>query len=101
MSTKRKPLKDDLRRRFAHGEPVEPGRETTTATAPPPTPAPTHEPELRRLNQSYRLPEPLVLRLQRVGLRRKHAHQKPWSGQDLVAEALTQWLDAEEKRATP
>jgi hypothetical protein len=131
MSTKpKKTLTDDVRRRFAHGGPVlEPNHEATTTTglagtgrpgAPegginrgyaageaesgraPSTPSgPGPEPEPRRLNQSYRLPEPLVLRLQRVGLRRKHAHQKPWSGQDIVAEALTQWLDAEEKRATP
>jgi hypothetical protein len=135
MSTKpKKTLTDDVRRRFARGEPVGTGRPdeapqarlngptdpsseakvpvrpgpTTTTPLPSPTPAPaaptpaaTAEPDPGRLNQSYRLPKPLVLRLQQVGLRRKHAHQKPWSGQDIVAEALTRWLDEEEKRATP
>jgi hypothetical protein len=114
MSTKRKPLKQDARvLEFVHGDPVEPKRETTepkaTTTGPKaqlnpppaaaaPTPAVTAEPEPRRLNQSYRLPQPLVLRLQQVGLRRKHARLRPWSGQDIVAEALTRWLDEEEKR---
>jgi hypothetical protein len=49
--------------------------------------------EPRLVPQSFRLPEPLVDELIDVSARRKRARQKPWSHQDIVAEALREWFD--------
>jgi hypothetical protein len=54
---------------------------------------PAPEPEPRLVPQSFRLPEPLVDELIDVSARRKRARQKPWSHQDIVAEALREWFD--------
>jgi hypothetical protein len=42
--------------------------------------------------QSYRLPVALVSTLVRASMERKIARQKPWSQQDIVTEAISQWL---------
>jgi hypothetical protein len=67
-------------------EEVKPKR-VTQASKPAP------EPEARLVPQSFRLPEPLVDELIDVSARRKRARQKPWSHQDIVAEALREWFD--------
>ena len=54
----------------------------------------TAEPEsvVPLITQSYRLPVSLVSTLMRASMERKIARLKPWSQQDIVAEALTKWL---------
>jgi hypothetical protein len=54
---------------------------------------PAPEPEPRLVPQSFRLPEPLVDELIDVSARRKRSRQKPWSHQDIVAQALREWFD--------
>ena len=44
------------------------------------------------ITQSYRLPVALVSTLVRASMERKIARQKPWSQQDIVTEAILQWL---------
>ena len=46
------------------------------------------------ISQTYRLPQTLVARLMRVSLERKLAREKPWTQQDIVAEAVEAWLDS-------
>jgi hypothetical protein len=44
------------------------------------------------ITQSYRLPVALVGTLVRESMERKIARRKPWSQQDIVTEALSEWL---------
>jgi hypothetical protein len=44
------------------------------------------------ITQSYRLPVALVSTLVRASMERKIARQKPWSQQDIVTEAISEWL---------
>jgi hypothetical protein len=44
------------------------------------------------LSQTYRLPEDLVKELTKAAVDRKFARTAPWSQQDIVAEALREWL---------
>jgi hypothetical protein len=48
--------------------------------------------EVPRITQSFRLPQPLVHELIRVSTDRKLARKKPWAQQDIIAEALQEWL---------
>jgi hypothetical protein len=45
-----------------------------------------------RIPQTYRLPQRLVEDLARVAIERKIKRRKPWSQQDIVAEAIGEWL---------
>ena len=42
--------------------------------------------------QTYRLPQRLVEDLARAAIERKIKRRKPWSQQDIVAEAIGEWL---------
>jgi len=42
--------------------------------------------------QTYRLPQRLVEDLARAAMERKIKRRKPWSQQDIVAEAIGEWL---------
>ena len=42
--------------------------------------------------QTYRLPQRLVEDLARAAIERKIKRRKPWSQQDIVAEAIKEWL---------
>jgi len=53
---------------------------------------PPPETDIPLTTQSYRLPKPLVNALVRASMERKIARQRPWSQQDIVAEAVSQWL---------
>jgi hypothetical protein len=45
-----------------------------------------------RVPQTYRLPQRLVEELARAAMERKIKRRKPWSQQDIVAEAIGEWL---------
>jgi len=45
-----------------------------------------------RVPQTYRLPQQLVEDLARAAMERKIKRRKPWSQQDIVAEAIGEWL---------
>src|SRR5271165_3542841 len=45
-----------------------------------------------RVPQTYRLPQRLVEDLARAAIERKIKRRKPWSQQDIVAEAIGEWL---------
>jgi hypothetical protein len=45
-----------------------------------------------RVPQTYRLPQRLVEDLARAAMERKIKRRKPWSQQDIVAEAIWEWL---------
>jgi hypothetical protein len=45
-----------------------------------------------RIPQTYRLPQRLVEDLARAAIERKIKRRKPWSQQDIVAEAIGEWL---------
>ena len=45
-----------------------------------------------RVPQTYRLPQRLVEDLARAAMERKIKRRKPWSQQDIVAEAIGEWL---------
>jgi hypothetical protein len=45
-----------------------------------------------RVPQTYRLPQRLVEDLARAAIERKIKRRKPWSQQDIVAEAIEEWL---------
>jgi hypothetical protein len=45
-----------------------------------------------RIPQTYRLPQRLVEDLARAAMERKIKRRKPWSQQDIVAEAIGEWL---------
>jgi hypothetical protein len=45
-----------------------------------------------RVPQTYRLPQRLVEDLARAAMERKIKRRKPWSQQDIVAEATGEWL---------
>ena len=45
-----------------------------------------------RVPQTYRLPQRLVEDLTRAAMERKIKRRKPWSQQDIVAEAIGEWL---------
>src|SRR5271165_2928314 len=45
-----------------------------------------------RVPQTYRLPQRLVEDLARAAIERKIKRRKPWSQQDIVAEAIREWL---------
>lgn len=46
-----------------------------------------------RVPQTYRLPQRLVEDLARAAIERKIKRRKPWSQQDIVAEAIGEWLN--------
>ena len=54
--------------------------------------APEPEVAVPLITQSYRLPVALVSTLVRASMERKIARQKPWSQQDIVTEAISEWL---------
>ena len=83
------------------GSPQPQSRRSEVAPKPPSEKAPrpkqrteTEEPEgvVPLITQSYRLPTALVSTLMRASMERKIARLKPWSQQDIVAEALVAWL---------
>jgi len=45
------------------------------------------------VTQTYRLPPRVVRRLMLASTERKLDRKKPWSQQDIVAEAIQEWLD--------
>jgi hypothetical protein len=45
------------------------------------------------VSQTYRLPADLVKELTRVAVFRKLDRSAPWSQQDIVAEAIRDWLE--------
>ena len=45
------------------------------------------------ITQTYRLPQRIVRKLLLASTERKLDKKKPWSQQDIVAEALQEWLD--------
>jgi hypothetical protein len=49
-------------------------------------------PLLVLLPQTFRLPQRLVEDLARAAIERKIKRRKPWSQQDIVAEAIKEWL---------
>jgi hypothetical protein len=49
--------------------------------------------ETPRITQTYRLPQGLVHDLIRASTDRKLARKKPWAQQDIVAEAVREWLN--------
>ncbi|SRR5260221_14116560 len=61
-------------------------------TAPRKAPAVTQSPSVL-VSQTYRLPADLVKELTKTAVARKLDRTPPWSQQDIVAEALKQWLD--------
>jgi hypothetical protein len=73
-------------RAFVRGEPLE--------KPPPSGPAPgeAQEPLLGTISVSVRVPARLALALARTAALRKLRRERPFSQQDIVAEALAQWL---------
>ena len=55
-------------------------------------PAIVEVPTAGTVSMTFRLPSELSARLIRVSVERKLKRQSPFSQQDIVAEALTQWL---------
>jgi hypothetical protein len=45
------------------------------------------------VTQTYRLPQRIVRKLLLASTERKLDRKKPWSQQDIVAEAIQEWLD--------
>ena len=58
----------------------------------PPKEAPPAEADTL-ITQTYRLPQRVVRRLLLASTERKLDRKKPWSQQDIVAEAIQEWLD--------
>jgi len=88
-----------------HSEPALPSEPAPAPEVKQPTPVArpkpedgTPEVEAPLVTQSYRLPQPLVHALVRMSMERKLARQKPWSQQNIVAEALTEWLRKHENK---
>jgi hypothetical protein len=71
-------------------EPEQPAKKRTpkqvTQTEEEESPLPIHVP------QTYRLPQRLVEDLARAAMERKIKRRKPWSQQEIVAEAIGEWL---------
>jgi hypothetical protein len=68
-------------------------------TEDPPSPdAKATPPEIPRITQTYRLPQPLVHELLKVSTERKLARTQPWAQQDIVAEALREWLNKQARK---
>jgi hypothetical protein len=63
-------------------KPAPPRKTPSVATLPPVL-----------ISQTYRLPAELVKELTKTAVARKLDRTPPWSQQDIVAEALKQWLD--------
>jgi hypothetical protein len=63
-------------------KPAAPRKTPSVATLPPVL-----------ISQTYRLPAELVKELTKTAVARKLERTPPWSQQDIVAEALKQWLD--------
>jgi hypothetical protein len=61
-------------------------------TAPRKAPAVTQSPSVL-VSQTYRLPADLVKELTKTAVDRKLDRTPPWSQQDIVAEALKEWLN--------
>jgi hypothetical protein len=63
---------------------------------PPPAPDVRQPPDEIPLSvlvpQTYRLPQRLVEDLARAAIERKIKRRRPWSQQDIVAEAIKEWL---------
>jgi hypothetical protein len=103
----RKTLSDEARRRreFVLGENAVKEEREGRNNQPQPQPAvsspdaPPEPEEEPTVNQAYRLPKSLVNRLRRAVFERKNAGVKPASANAIAEEALTRWLDEEEKRA--
>ncbi|MEI8313675.1 MAG: hypothetical protein WCH98_23240 [Verrucomicrobiota bacterium] len=51
----------------------------------------------RPVSMTFRLPADLPETLLRVSMERRLARRKPWSQQDIVAEAVRQWLERNQK----
>ena len=68
-------------------EPPAPKKPSAPKRATAAVPAPTV-----LLSQTYRLPEDLIKELTKTAVDRKLARTAPWSQQDIVAEALREWL---------
>jgi hypothetical protein len=73
-----------------HGDSPQPCRaETVTATA---TDLTTDSPSPGSVSMTFRLPAELSSRLLRVSLDRKLKREKPFTQQDIIAQALALWL---------
>lgn len=59
-------------------------------------PSPVHDEMEPVSTRTYRLPISLIERLQMISLKRKVGKIRPNSQQDLLAQALTEWLDKNE-----
>jgi hypothetical protein len=98
---------------FLQAQPEEEGEESTALVPEPaktviasvekkeipiPAPAPVvHQPTVEiplpvLVPQTFRLPQRLVEDLARAAIERKIKRRKPWSQQDIVAEAIKEWL---------
>jgi hypothetical protein len=96
---------------FLQAQPEEEGKESTALVPEPaktviaslekkeiPIPAPAvHQPTVEiplpvLVPQTFRLPQRLVEDLARAAIERKIKRRKPWSQQDIVAEAIKEWL---------
>jgi hypothetical protein len=74
---------------------AQPRAETTEEDEPPKRPARRNEPEPAAVGLaflSFRLPQPVAEALLRASLERKLQRMKPWTQQEITAEALTGWL---------
>jgi hypothetical protein len=80
-------------------KPITPTNDSSVPRATPPSnnvhierPAVLEIPSSGTVSTTFRLPSELSARLVRVSVERKLKRQPPFSQQDIVADALTQWL---------
>jgi len=80
-------------------KPITPANDVSVPRATSPSngvhiaaPAIVEVPTAGTVSMTFRLPSELSSRLIRVSVERKLKRQSPFSQQDIVAEALTQWL---------
>ena len=80
-------------------KPIAPANDSNVPLATPPSngihiaaPAPVEVSSVGTVSMTFRLPSELSSRLIRMSVERKLKRQPPFSQQDIVADALTQWL---------
>ena len=71
---------------------IEPSEKNETAVKPPTAEPPADTSAGGTVSMTFRLPSELCARLLRVSLDRKLKRQKPFTQQDIMAEALAHWL---------
>jgi hypothetical protein len=85
---KRQPLKDVMKQ----------GREVIEDATSEEKPIKQPDPQDVLIPTSLRLPQSMITRLNRASFEQKEAKKRPQTRQDIIIEALGEWLDRYEKR---